>query len=103
MSDGETKTHARIGTALLVLITWTGIVVNFVEWREAVENLRIGQTRQNDVDATLLHKIELTRDRVDAKIDQIKDKAELSARLEERLEAMQRQLDKMETLIRRKQ
>ena len=89
--QGESRWHARIGTIILLLVTWTGIVVNFIEWKEAIENTRDGQRELRLEVSNARSRMDGLRDRIDAV-----DDSDLPVRLEERISAMQRQLDRIE-------
>lgn len=97
--DGEGKTHARVGTAAAIVgvaLACGGVVVNYIEWREAVAIARHEQVQTNRALGSIREDIEKLRDELDA-VKNRKD--DMPARLEERMVAMQKQLDRIEKRV----
>lgn len=84
----EQRFHARIGTVMLVLMTWGGLAVSWGTQYQKTENLaeRIAEDR-----------IEMGRLR--GEIQAMKEKSELPARLEERMKALETQMARNNGLV----
>jgi DNA-binding FadR family transcriptional regulator len=86
--DGEGKAHARIGTALLVLATWGSLAVSWGTQYQKTDNLaeRIAEDR-------------LALSAIRTELAAVRDKSELSARLEERLKALEGAMNRNNDLV----
>ena len=93
MNDARIDWAKWIGVVLLVGGTWTGIVINFMEWKEAIAIERMGSLQLGREVASIRDELK----GLEAALDKLKErKDDLPVRLEERMVAMQRQLDRIE-------
>lgn len=95
MSEHHFDWAKWVGIVLLVGGTWTGIVVNYIEWREAVGNTREAQLRLEREHAEVKGKIEKLRD----SLDEVKNRKDSLPVIEEKLASVQKQLDRIEKKV----